>query len=74
MDTLQIPPATAQAVATRQANLLKAYGLTQPTQAVHDALQGAHVRAQAVRFAASPSFAGLLQQAIEQHRIKRGAK
>jgi hypothetical protein len=63
---------TAQTVATRQAHLLKAYGLTPNPLQVQQALNAAHTAAQSTRFAASPSFAAMLEQALAQHRSKRG--
>jgi uncharacterized lipoprotein YajG len=74
MDTTHTRPApTAAAVAARQVNLLKAYGLTSTGPSPAQELAAAHARAQSLRFAASPSFAATLQEAVDQFRATRGA-
>jgi len=68
MTTAQPPGVTAH----RRALLAKTYGqVSAPAESTRAALNAAHQTAQRSRFAASPSFAALLEQAIahvhEQH-------
>jgi hypothetical protein len=58
--------------AARHQALARAYG--QPAESTRAALNAAHATAQRSRFAASPSFAALLEQAIAHVHAKHGGR
>ncbi len=65
----------AQPTAQRRALLAKTYGqISAPAETTRAALNAAHATAQRTRFAASPSFAALLEQAIAHVHARHGGR
>lgn len=71
------PPVSAvssASIAARKSLLLQAYGLSPaPAGETAQLLSAAHQQAQTQRFAASPSFAAMLDAAVARYRAGRGA-